>query len=82
MARRVEWAATYRFADPHTIEAPSLIVTGEPGLDRIVPVEVTRRYLDELRRAEHVVLKHTGHIGVVTRPLEFANLLGRFVDAV
>ena len=82
MARRVEWAAAYRFSDPRTIDAPSLIVTGEPELDRIVPVDVTRRYLDELRCAEHVVLEHTGHIGVVTRPVEFANVLGRFVDAV
>jgi pimeloyl-ACP methyl ester carboxylesterase len=82
MARRVKWASEYQFSDPRTIEAPSLIVTGEAELDRIVPVEVTRRYVDELRRAEHVVLEHTGHIGVVTRPVEFANVLGRFVDAV
>jgi 3-oxoadipate enol-lactonase len=82
MARRVEWAARFRFSDPRTIEAPSLIVTGEPALDRIVPVDVTCRYLEQLQRAEHVVLEHTGHIGVVTRPAEFANVLGRFVDAV
>ena len=82
MARRVKWAADYQFSDPRAIETPSLIVTGEPALDRIVPVESTRRYLDELRCAQHVVLEHTGHIGVVTRPVEFANVLGRFVDAV
>lgn len=82
MARRIEWAAGHHFADPRRIDAPALIVTGEPELDRVVPVEVTRRYLNELHSAEHVVLKRTGHNGLVTRPDEFADVLGRFVDGV
>ena len=82
MARRVAWAAGHHYADPHSVTAPALVVTGEPGLDRIVPVDVTRRYLDDLDSAQHVVLKHTGHLGTVTRPNEFADVLGRFVDAV
>ena len=82
MARRVVWAAGHHYADPHSVTAPALVVTGEPGLDRIVPVDVTRRYLDDLDSAQHVVLKHTGHLGTVTRPNEFADVLGRFVDAV
>ncbi len=82
MARRIAWAQSHRFANPHVVKAPALLVTGEPGLDRIVPVDVTRRYLDDLDSAEHVVLEHTGHLGVVTRPREFADMLGRFVDAV
>jgi pimeloyl-ACP methyl ester carboxylesterase len=81
MARRIEWATQHRFANAR-ITAPTLIVTGEPGLDRVVPVDVTRRYLDELHAATHVVLKHTGHNGLVTRPTEFADVLGRFVDGV
>jgi pimeloyl-ACP methyl ester carboxylesterase len=82
MARRIEWATRYHFADPGGIDAPALIITGEPELDRVVPVDVTRRYLDELHSAKHVVLKRTGHNGLVTRPDEFANVLGRFVDGV
>lgn len=82
MARRIEWAAQYRFTDCRRIEAPTLIVTGEPELDRVVPVEVTRRYLNELRSAQHIVLKRTGHNGLVTRPDEFADVLGRFVDGL
>ena len=82
MARRVTWATEHRYADPHSVTAPALVVTGEPGLDRIVPVDVTRRYLDDLDTAEHVVLPHTGHLGVVTRPREFADVLGRFVNGV
>jgi 3-oxoadipate enol-lactonase len=80
MARRIEWSTRHRFADAGAIDAPTLIVTGEPGLDRVVPVDVTRRYLDELHSATHVVLPRTGHNGLVTRPHEFADMLGRFVD--
>ena len=82
MARRIEWATHHRFADTRRIGAPALIVTGEPELDHVVPVDVTRRYLDELHSAKHIVLRRTGHNGLVTRPEEFANVLGRFVDGV
>jgi pimeloyl-ACP methyl ester carboxylesterase len=82
MARRVAWASAHQFADPSQVLAPSLIVTGEPGLDKIVPVEVTRRYLEDLKSAQHVVLAHTGHIGLVTRPDAFADVLERFVNGV
>ena len=82
MARRIDWAARHQFADAGRIDAPTLIVTGEPDLDRVVPVDVTRRYLDELRSATHVVLKRTGHNGAATKPEEFADMLGRFVDGV
>lgn len=82
MARRIAWASAHHFADAHEVTAPALIVTGEPDLDRVVPVDVTRRYLDELPAARHVVLRRTGHNGLVTRPDEFAGVLGRFVDGV
>jgi len=57
-------------------------VTGEPGLDRVVPVDVSRRYLNDFAKAEHVVLQRTGHIGLVTRPDAFAGVLERFVNGV
>jgi 3-oxoadipate enol-lactonase len=82
MARRIEWATAHHFADLHGVRVPALIVTGEANLDHVVPVEVTRRYLEELRSAEHVVLERTGHNGLVTKPEEFAGVLGRFVDGV
>jgi 3-oxoadipate enol-lactonase len=82
MARRIAWAKSHHFADPRRVKAPTLLVTGEPGLDRVVPVDVSRRYLDDLDRAEHVVLKRTGHLGVVTRPEAFAGVLERFMDDV
>ena len=82
MARRISWAQAHRFEDPSHILAPALIVTGEPGLDQVVPVDVTKRYLRDLRSAEHVVLEQTGHLGLVTRPDAFARVLERFVNAV
>ncbi len=81
MARRVRWAEAYRFADPQAVQAPTLVITGEPDLDRIVPVAATRGYLDRLPSAEHVVLERTGHLGIVTRPDAFADTLERFVNA-
>jgi pimeloyl-ACP methyl ester carboxylesterase len=82
MARRIAFARSYHFSDPRLVTAPVLLVTGERGLDRIVPVDVTRRYLEEFTSAEHVVLEHTGHIGLVTRPDAFAGVLERFVNAI
>jgi pimeloyl-ACP methyl ester carboxylesterase len=82
MARRIAWARAHRFADLHQVTSPALIVTGEPGLDRVVPVDVTRRYLDDFAGAEHVVLERTGHNGLVTRPDAFAGVVERFMNGV
>lgn len=80
MARRIAWAQSHHFAGPHSVKAPTLVVTGEPALDRVLPVGVTRRYLDDIDSARHVVLEHTGHIGSVTRPDEFAAVVNNFVE--
>ena len=61
------------------VQAPALLITGEPGLDRTVPVELSRRYLQALPGIEHVVLDRTGHMGTITRPREFAALVADFV---
>jgi pimeloyl-ACP methyl ester carboxylesterase len=79
MARRVKWAEAYRFTDPSRVQAPVLVVTGEPGLDRVVPVEVSRRTLAQLPTARHVVLARTGHIGIVTQPDRFCRLMDEFL---
>ena len=44
-------------------------------LDRTVPPALTRRYLDRIPGAELAVLERTGHMGTITRPAEFANLI-------
>jgi pimeloyl-ACP methyl ester carboxylesterase len=79
MARRVRWAEAHRFADMSRVQAPVLVVTGEPGLDRVVPVELTRRITMRVRQARHVVLPRTGHIGIVTRPDRFREVVNEFV---
>lgn len=82
MASRIRWALAHPFAAPRPLSAPPLLLTGEPELDHVVPVDVTRRYLDDWPEAEHVVLPCTGHLGCVTRPAEFAQAVGRFVDDI
>ncbi|MGE3887598.1 MAG: alpha/beta fold hydrolase [Vicinamibacterales bacterium] len=81
MARRLEWAEHHRFADATHVQAPTLVVTGEPGLDRVVPVEVSRRNVARLAHARHVVLPRTGHLGIVTKPEGFCKVLDEFVGA-
>jgi 3-oxoadipate enol-lactonase len=63
------------------VEAPTLIITGEQALDRVVPVDRTRAYLDLIPGARHVTLESTGHLGSITRPRLFADLISQFVEA-
>ena len=79
MARRIQWAGAHRFADPSAVVAPVLVVTGEPALDRVVPVEVSERNIARLRTARHVVLPRTGHLGIVTRPDRFRTVVDEFL---
>ena len=54
------------------ITAPTLIVTGERELDRVVSVDVTREYLQLIAGSRHTTLTKTGHLGSITRPEAFA----------
>jgi pimeloyl-ACP methyl ester carboxylesterase len=81
MAERVRLAATVDFVkDCSRIAAPTLVLTGEPELDRVVPVQSTREYATLIQGAETAELPRTGHIGVVTRPEAFAGIVVEFVD--
>jgi pimeloyl-ACP methyl ester carboxylesterase len=68
-------------ADCVKVAAPTLVVTGEPALDHVVPADGTCDYLRAIPDAEHVVLERTGHIGLVTRPERFADIVGDFSRA-
>lgn len=81
MARRIAWARSHHFSNAHAVKAPTLVVTGEPGLDRVLPVAVSRRYLDDIDSSRHVILERTGHIGSVTRADEFAGMVRSFVES-
>jgi pimeloyl-ACP methyl ester carboxylesterase len=82
MAARLRWNDAYRFTEPGQISQPVLVMTGEDGLDRVVAPELTRRYLAALPSARHAVLSRTGHIGMLTKPREFAALVRQFVDEI
>jgi pimeloyl-ACP methyl ester carboxylesterase len=60
------------------LHVPTLVVTGEAGLDRVVPVAQSREYLRLWPHARHVTLARTGHLGAVTRAREFAGLVTAF----
>jgi 3-oxoadipate enol-lactonase len=76
LSRRVDL-----LADCARVAAPTLVVTGEPGLDRVVPAEQTRRFVHLIPGARVAVLERTGHLGLVTRPAAFADIVGGFVAA-
>lgn len=83
MAQRVKLAMKENFLDDCArVKAPTLVVTGEAELDQIVPVESTRDYLAAIPGARGAVFEGTGHLGLVTRPAAFAQLVGDFVDEV
>jgi pimeloyl-ACP methyl ester carboxylesterase len=67
--------------DVRKIVAPTLVLTGESRLDRVVPVASSLTYLHLIPGAQHAVLPDTGHVGLVTRPYRFAEMVGQFVQA-
>jgi hypothetical protein len=46
----------------------------------VVPPRVTREYLNIWPHARVETLARTGHLGLITRPREFAVLIARFVS--
>ncbi len=69
-------------ADCRAVSQPTLLITGEPGLDRIVPAEASCRMLAWLPNARHVTLERTGHWGLVTRRDAFAREVSHFVETL
>ena len=61
------------------VEAPTLVITGEEALDRVVPVTSSLEYLDLIAEAQHVTLERTGHIGLLSRPQTFATIVTDFI---
>jgi pimeloyl-ACP methyl ester carboxylesterase len=65
--------------DCSRITAPTLVVTGERGLDHVVPVNGSCDYLPQIVGARSGIIERTGHLGVITRPHRFATLVRAFV---
>jgi aminoacrylate hydrolase len=79
MARRVHLLSSVRIeADLARVQVPTLVVTGEESLERVVPPRVTRRYLELWPHARAATIDRTGHLGLITRPAEFARVVSTF----
>jgi 3-oxoadipate enol-lactonase len=74
------WMEADLVSDCRAIVAPTLVLTGEARLDHVVPVGSSLEYLQLIAGARHVVLPETGHIGLMTRPREFAALVTGFME--
>ena len=82
MAERVRLLPSVDFiADCRSIDRPTLVVTGTAGLDRVVPIASTQEYLRLVAGAKHAEIENTGHLGLVTKPLEFRDTVAGFVTA-
>ncbi len=82
MAARARMLGTSSLrAECRSVTAPTLVVTGEPDLDRVVPVASTLEYTDEIPGAQYVRLAGTGHVGYLTRPPAFASVVRAFLDS-
>jgi pimeloyl-ACP methyl ester carboxylesterase len=80
MARRVHMLESVDLGESlERVNVPTLLITGETRLDRVVPVSLTKEYLRIWPRAQHATLPRTGHLGLITRPREFANLVENFL---
>lgn len=79
MARRVRLVENLDLEpEIRRIDRPTLVVTGEPGMDRVVPVQATHEYLQLLPHAKSATIARTGHLGLVTRSEVFADLIADF----
>jgi pimeloyl-ACP methyl ester carboxylesterase len=78
MARRVRWLAGFGPFDLSGVRVPTLVVTGDPDLDRVVPVRATREYLHLIPHARIERLERTGHLGLITRPDVFSSVVAPF----
>jgi pimeloyl-ACP methyl ester carboxylesterase len=80
MAERAALAARERFeADCRQVTSPTLVVAGEPDLDRVV-ADATLEYVAAIRGARSRVLERTGHLGIVSAPERFAAIVTEFVN--
>ena len=69
-------------ADCQRVASPTLVVTGDPGLDHVVPTSGASEYLRLVPGARGAVVERTGHLGTITCPDAFAAVVSRFVAEV
>ncbi len=81
MAGRIVEQQSIDFAaDCASVTCPTLVTSGEPHLDTVVPVAATRQYLSLIPGAKYAMIERTGHLGLLTRPETFASIVAGFVE--
>jgi pimeloyl-ACP methyl ester carboxylesterase len=79
MARRVRLLAECDWSkELSAVNAPALVITGEPGLERVVPVHRTEEYLTLWPGTRRATIERTGHLGLITRSERFADIVAPF----
>ena len=82
MSARVRDARTLDLqADCARIHAPTLVISGDEPLDRVVPVAATRCLTTAIADVRYEQMTGTGHLGSLTQPQRFAQLIADFVHA-
>jgi pimeloyl-ACP methyl ester carboxylesterase len=80
MARRVRSLGDVDLAaEIAHLNVRTLVITGEDGLDRVVPPARTREYVRICGDVQAVTLPRTGHLGLITRADEFARVVCGFM---
>ena len=82
MAHRVRLMEAEDLAqDASSVSAPTLIVTGEPGIERVVPVESTKRYLAYIPNSRYEMIENAGHTVSLIHPERLARITSEFINA-
>ena len=81
MARRATLIVGAALDGLAAIHVPTLVMTGETALDRVVPTALTAEYTRIWPHAATATLARTGHLGLVTRPEAFADAVVPFAQA-
>jgi pimeloyl-ACP methyl ester carboxylesterase len=82
MAQRVRLLRTVDLAaECERVRTATLIITGAPELDHVVPVESTRRYLSCIPDSRYAIMENTGHTGSLLQPQRLAQIVGDFIHA-
>ena len=67
--------------DCAAVTSPTLIISGDPRRDYVVPSDGTIEYARMIAGARTVTLTGTGHLGSITRPEAFAALVRDFLGS-
>ena len=66
--------------DCASIAVPTLVITGDTELDRVVRPDDSMRYLSTIAGAQFQRLERTGHLGTISAPDRFAAIVSGFLN--